>query len=351
MTNAVTQVPSENEPVKSYAPGPRRRSSGAPEEMAPRRSRSPLIGARRSGAAISPVPPAADHRRSSPIHRASSEHVRMAVAAAREAWTDWQAMAWEARAPSSSRRPSFSPALAADSERRDDARTEQDAFQAEIDSACELIDFYRFTPLRARTSSSSPTPLRGCGTRGARPLEGFVFAAPRSTSPPSPATSRRARRDGNVCLWKPASSAVYSAYLSTAPRGGGAPPGSSTSSRSGGRSEPRSREPRDGGIHFTGRPRSSRHVRTVGEHPLLPFLPADRRRDRREDSSSRTLGRCAGLVTALVRGRSSTRGRSARPRAAPSPRVALAKVKADLLATVRELKMGDPADFTNSSTR
>ena len=89
------------------------------------------------------------------------------------------------------------------------------AFQAEIDSACELIDFWRFNPYFAqRIYEEQPSSSAGVWNRVEyRPLEGFVFAVTpfnftsiAGNLPTSPALM------GNTVLWKPASSAVYSAY-------------------------------------------------------------------------------------------------------------------------------------------
>ncbi len=93
----------------------------------------------------------------------------------------------------------------------------KNAFQAEIDAACELIDFWRFNPYYAQEIHNQNPMYSPEGTQNSsehRPLEGFVFAVTPfnfisigGNLPTSPALM------GNVCLWKPASSAVYPAYF------------------------------------------------------------------------------------------------------------------------------------------
>lgn len=92
----------------------------------------------------------------------------------------------------------------------------KNVFQAEIDAACELIDFFRFNvSYMQQIYSDQPNSSKGIWNRVQyRPLEGFVFAVTPfnflsigGNLPSSPAMM------GNVVLWKPASSAVYPAYL------------------------------------------------------------------------------------------------------------------------------------------
>ena len=92
----------------------------------------------------------------------------------------------------------------------------KNAYQAEIDSACELIDFYRFNPWYAQQIYDQQPPYSPTGMWNyveQRPLEGFVFAVTpfnftsiAGNLPTAPALM------GNTVLWKPASSAVYSAW-------------------------------------------------------------------------------------------------------------------------------------------
>ena len=108
----------------------------------------------------------------------------------------------------------------ADAQRRDDARPVEDArYQAEIDSACELIDFWRFNVALRGADPRGPAGLaaRASGTAlDYRPLEGFVFAvtpfnftAIAGNLPTAPALM------GNTVVWKPASTAVYSALATS----------------------------------------------------------------------------------------------------------------------------------------
>ena len=132
------------------------------------------------------------------------------------------------------------------------------AFQAEIDSACELIDFWRFNPAFAHDIMSEQ-PESGPGMWNMleqRPLDGFVFAVTpfnftsiAGNLPTAPALM------GNTVLWKPASSAVYSAwYIMEILREAGLPDGViNMIPGSGGQvGNPVIEHPDLGGVHFTG---------------------------------------------------------------------------------------------------
>jgi 1-pyrroline-5-carboxylate dehydrogenase len=150
-------------------------------------------------------------------HRAGKEHVLAAIEAAKAAHRDWSTWSFEDRAIVFLRAAEL---LATSWRATLNAATmlgqSKTAFQAEIDSACELIDFWRFNPhfaqeLYAEQPLSDHTMWNQLDYR---PLEGFVYAVTpfNFTSiggnlPTAPALM------GNVVIWKPASSAIPSAYF------------------------------------------------------------------------------------------------------------------------------------------
>jgi 1-pyrroline-5-carboxylate dehydrogenase len=225
MTNALTRTPTpSNEPVLSYAAGEpeRQRLKDELARMLDCEIDIPLvIGGRevRTGDMGECRCPH-DHRHLlARYHKAGAREVAAAVAAARTAWREWSEMDWVSRASIFLRAADL---LATKYRFILNAATmlgqSKTVHQAEIDSACELIDFYRFNPyymsqIYAQQPDSSPGTWNYLEYRA---LEGFVFAATpfnftsiAGNLPTSPAMM------GNTVLWKPASSAVFSAYYLT----------------------------------------------------------------------------------------------------------------------------------------
>ncbi len=151
-------------------------------------------------------------------HKAGKKEIEMAIEAALKASTQWAAMEWQERTAIFQKAADilsgpWRPLLNASTM----LIQSKNVFQAEIDSACELIDFLRFNPFYAMQIYENQPPISSGGTWNRleyRPLEGFIFA-----STPFNFTSLAANLAsapaimGNVVLWKPASNAVYSAYL------------------------------------------------------------------------------------------------------------------------------------------
>jgi 1-pyrroline-5-carboxylate dehydrogenase len=150
-------------------------------------------------------------------HKAGADEITMAVDEAKKAWKDWSEMDWVSRASIFLRAAEL---LATKYRDAVNASTmlgqSKTVHQAEIDAACELIDFYRYNPyymqqIYEEQPESSPGIWNYVEYRA---LEGFVFAVTpfnftsiAGNLPTSPAMM------GNTVLWKPASSAVYSAYF------------------------------------------------------------------------------------------------------------------------------------------
>src|SRR5215470_15140439 len=223
MSNGIFNVPApRNEPILAYSPGsPERkalraeldRMAGQVVEITPR------IGGRRitTGRTMDIVMPH-DHRHVLAVgHKAGASEVQRAVDAAGAAHRDWS------RRPFHDRAAVFLKAadlLAGPYRMVLNAATmlgqSKTAHQAEIDAACELIDFWRFNvAFAAEIYRQQPQSSPGVWNRlEYRALEGFVFAVTpfNFTSiggnlPTAPAIL------GNTVVWKPASTALYSAYF------------------------------------------------------------------------------------------------------------------------------------------
>jgi 1-pyrroline-5-carboxylate dehydrogenase len=210
-----------NEPVKSYTPGSPERAAlkARLKEMAGERIEIPLIiGGQeiRTGDKAQAVMPH-DHRHVlADWHKASASHVDQAIAAAREARTEWANWAWEDRAAvflkaaellATSWRPTLNAATMLGQSKT--------VFQAEIDSACELIDFYRFNVAFAQELyDEQPESSGGVWNQlDYRALEGFVYAVtPFNFTAIGGNLPGAAALMGNTVIWKPASSAMLSAY-------------------------------------------------------------------------------------------------------------------------------------------
>jgi 1-pyrroline-5-carboxylate dehydrogenase len=220
--NGNRRVPTPvNEPVKQYAPGSPERASLKERlaSMANERVDIPLIIAGkevRTGDLAQTVMPH-DHRHLlADWHRASPAHVDQAIGAALDAAKDWAHWSWEDRAAVFLKAAEL---LATTWRATLNASTmlgqSKTAFQAEIDAACELIDFWRFNPSYAQDLyDEQPLSDRTMWNQlDYRPLEGFVYAVTpfnftsiAGNLPTAPALM------GNTVVWKPASSAMLSAY-------------------------------------------------------------------------------------------------------------------------------------------
>jgi 1-pyrroline-5-carboxylate dehydrogenase len=265
MNNTHVQIPTPtNEPVMAYGPGsPERKALQA--ELARMEAAEvdipAVIGGRevRTGRIAEVRPPHERARRLATYHQCTQPEVGQAISAALEARAGWSRMAWADRAAIFLRAADL---LAGPWRQTANAATmlgqSKNAFQAEIDSACELIDFWRFNVHFAeQLYEEQPTSARGVWNRMQyRPLEGFVFAVPpfNFTSiggnlPTAPAIM------GNTVIWKPASAAVYSAYqIMRVLLAAGLPPGViNFVPGSGGQvGDPVLASPHLAGLHFTG---------------------------------------------------------------------------------------------------
>lgn len=365
MNNAVIQVPfPRNEPKLSYAPKTPERAQlkAALAEMEQKQIEIPLIiGGReiktgRTGQVIIPH----DHRHVlAHYHIAGEAEIRRAIDAALAAKKLWQSIRWEERAAiflkaaellSGKYRFAINAAAM--------LSTSKNVFQAEIDAACELIDFLRFNVYFARKMYEEQPLHSPRGTWNYlqyRPLEGFVlavtpfnFTAIAGNLPSAPAIM------GNTVVFKPASSAVYTPFIfMQVLKEAGLPDGVINFVPAPGADISRvCLDSADlAGIHFTGSTAVFQHMwqrvgahigcyksypRIVGETGGKDFIFAHASADVKK------------VIAAIVLGAFEYQGQkcSAASRAY-IPRSLWPRVRSGLQAAIGSIKMGPVTDFTN----
>jgi len=222
-THSIARPPEPyNEPTKSYAPGSTEREElrARLNELAGQRLELPLVIAGKdvqlSETFEQVMPHDKDHVLAT-VSKGDASHVQQAIDAAAEAWHDWSRTPWEERAAVLLRAAEL---LAGPWRATLNAATmlgqSKTAHQAEIDSACEVIDFWRFNvSYMARIYEEQPISSPGVWNRlEYRPLEGFVFAVtPFNFTAIAANLPTSAALMGNTVVWKPASTAAYSAHF------------------------------------------------------------------------------------------------------------------------------------------
>jgi len=218
----VRRVPTAvNEPTRSYAPGSPERAElkSRLAAMANEKIEIPIIiGGReiRTGRTETSVMPHDHNHVLAEYHVAGPEHVEQAIAAAGEARREWAAWPWEDRAAIVLRAAEL---LATSWRATLNAATmlgqSKTVYQAEIDSACEMIDFWRFNAEFAQELYLEQ-PVSSPGVWNAmeyRALEGFVYAiTPFNFTAIGGNLTTAPALMGNTVVWKPAASAMLSAY-------------------------------------------------------------------------------------------------------------------------------------------
>ena len=352
-----------NEPVLGYAPGSPERASlkAALDRMADQTVEIPvIIGGEeiRTGDLHNVVSPHEHHRVLAKAHHADEKLVAKAVANSREAWRAWSAMRFEDRAAVFLKAADL---LAGPWRDTVNAATmlgqSKTAFQAEIDSACELIDFLRFNVHFAeRIYQEQPDSAPQMWNRMEyRALEGFVYAitpfnftAIGGNLPMAPALM------GNVVVWKPAHTAMLSNYyLMRMFEEAGLPPG--VINLVPGESVMVSRtllaDRGLAGIHFTGSTAVFNSLwRTVGErldhYAGYPRIVGET--GGKDFVVAHPSADVDALAVALVRGAYEYQGQkcSAASRAYV-PASLWPQVKERMLAMIADIRMGDVRDFRN----
>ena len=224
MSNAIFQVPiAINEPVRQYPPSAKETKSllstyekmlnGAPIDM-------PMYIGGEEIRTDNKKPISPPHNHKAVLGHFSSgdaSHVNQAIDAAMSARSEWANLPWEERAAIFLRAADL---LAGPFRDRMNASTmlaqSKNVFQAEIDAACELIDFFRFNvQYMTQIYKEQPESLPGLWNRlEYRPLEGFVFAiTPFNFTSICANLCAAPAMMGNVVVWKPAESQMYSAKI------------------------------------------------------------------------------------------------------------------------------------------
>lgn len=352
-----------NEPVLSYAPGSPERSrlKQVLAELKSEEADIPMyIGGEevRTGKLIELRPPHETAHLLGKFHMGDASHVQMAIDAALKVAKEWSNMTWESRANiflkaadlmATKYRPYMNGTTM--------LGQSKNAFQAEIDSACEIIDFLRFN-VHFLDEIYRQQPISSPGMHNRmeyRPLEGFVLAVtPFNFTAIAGNLPTSAAMCGNVVVWKPANTQVYSAQMiMKVLKEAGLPDGVINLVYASGPvvGEVCFNHRDFAGVHFTGSTgvfnkmwetiganmgKYRSYPRIVGETGGKDFVIAHKSAD------------VDGVVTALVRGAFEYQGQkcSAASRAyIPSNNAEVIKRK--LVETVKTLKMGPVDDFGN----
>jgi 1-pyrroline-5-carboxylate dehydrogenase len=363
--DAVTTPPApRNEPVLTYAPGSAERAAltakltelaGIQHDLT-----CTIGGAQRrpDGPRGTVVQPHNHAQVLGEYGTATRDDARDAIAAAAAAAPAWRALPYEERAAiflraadllSGPWRPTLNAATMLGQSKT--------AVQAEIDSACELIDFWRYNVSFGRqVLAEQPVSSPGVWNRvDHRPLEGFVYAitpfnftAIAGNLPTAPALM------GNVVLWKPSETQLLSAYYTMRLlEAAGLPPGVINLVTGDGRavSEVALAHPDLAGVHFTGSTATFQHLwQTVGanltNYRTYPRLVGET--GGKDFVLAHPSADPSVLIAALIRGAFEFQGQkcSAASRAY-LPASLWAQIKDQLIAETEALTVGDVADLTN----
>jgi 1-pyrroline-5-carboxylate dehydrogenase len=363
--DAITDVPAPaNEPVQDYAPASpeRTRLTDALNALAADPLELPHVigGAHRMGGGtrLDVVQPHRHSARLGTFTNAEHADATAAIDAAIAAKPGWEATPFDERAAIFLRAADL---LAGPWRETLCAATmlgqSKSAYQAEIDAACELIDFWRFNVGFAREiQSDQPISVRGVWNRtDYRPLEGFVYAitpfnftAIAGNLPSAPALM------GNTVVWKPSPTQTFAAYLTMQLlEAAGLPPGVINLLAGDGIavSDVALADPRLAGIHFTGSTATFQHLwREVGtnidRYHTYPRLVGET--GGKDFVLAHTSARADVLRTALIRGAFDYQGQkcSAASRAFIA-RSVWQQMGDDLLSATEALPYGDVTDLTN----
>jgi 1-pyrroline-5-carboxylate dehydrogenase len=364
MPKGLFKVPeAKNEPVKGYAPGSPERVALKAELEVQRNMEVDLpmiIGGKKvtTDKRVRIAPPHEISHTLGYYHQGDASHVQMAIDSALEAKSKWAALGWQHRASVFLKAADL---LAGPYRDKINAATmlgqSKNAFQAEIDAACELADFFRFG-VKCMTDIYKMQPESAPGIwnyNEFRPLEGFVFALTpfnftsiAGNLPAAPALM------GNVVVWKASKTAVYSAaVIMEIFKEAGLPDGVINLVHASGpvAADVIFKNSEFAGIHFTGSTgvfqgiwktigeniyKYKSYPRIVGETGGKDFIFADNTVDRQ------------ALAIAMVRGAFEYQGQkcSAASRCY-IPKSIWADVKERVGEALSTIKMGPPEDFTN----
>lgn len=364
MSKGIFKVPEiKNEPVKNYAPGSQERDQ-LKEALHEARGQvieiPQFIGGEEifSNVRVKISPPHDHHHVLGYFHEGNSDHVKQAIDAALKSKKAWSDMHWEQRAAIFLKAADL---IAGPYRAKLNAATmlgqSKNAYQAEIDSACEMIDFLRLNVnFMTDIYRQQPDSSDGVWNRMEyRPLEGFVFAitpfnftAIAGNLPAAPALM------GNVVVWKPAFTQVYAAnVLMQVFRKAGLPDGVINLILTDGpiAGDIVFSHPDFAGIHFTGSTKVFQTIwKTIGEnissYKTFPRIVGET--GGKDFVLAHQSANPKALATALIRGAFEYQGQkcSAASRAY-IPSNLWEEVKAYLLSDIDEIRMGGVEDFSN----
>ena len=356
-----------NEPVLSYGPGSQERAEVLASYRKLYNQKNLDIPMYIGGKEIRtdrkiPMSPPHDHQHVlGHFNYGDESHVKEAIDAAMEARKAWSAMPWHERAAIFLKAADL---VAGPYRAKINAATmlaqSKNVFQAEIDAACEYIDFLRFNAYYLQEIQEiQPDSLDGVWNRMEyRPLEGFVFAiTPFNFTAIAGNLCASAALMGNVVVWKPADTQVFSAQvLMEVFQEAGLPPGviNMVTCEGPAAGNVVFKHPDFSGLHFTGSTKVFRHLwkeignniakyktypRIVGETGGKDFVLAHHSADVRE------------VVTGLIRGSFEFQGQkcSAASRAY-IPQNMWDEVQSELIKDIATINIGSPEDLGNFMT-
>ncbi len=353
----------KNEPILSYAPGTPERAElkAVINEMRSKEVEIPMtIGGKevKTDKKARMFPPHEIKHTLGHYYQGDASHVNMAIDAALAAKKEWAEMSWQHRASIFLKAADL---LAGPYRAKMNAATmlgqSKNAFQAEIDAACELADFFRFG-VKCMTDiyKMQPESAKGMWNYNEfRPLEGFVFALTpfnftsiAGNLPAAPAMM------GNVCVWKPSKTAVYSAgVIMEVYKEAGVPDGVINLVFASGpvAADVILKHPDFAGIHFTGSTGVFQSVwKTIGEniynYKTYPRIVGET--GGKDFIFADGTANTKALATAIVRGAFEYQGQkcSAASRVY-IPESIWEETWAETERQLKEVKMGPPEDFTN----
>lgn len=364
MPKGIYNVPEpKNEPVLSYAPGSKEREI-LQAAIASARSTEvdvPMyIGGEevRTGNKISLHPPHDHQHVLGYFHEGDQSHVEQAINSALGAKSQWEEMGWEHRASIFLKAAEL---IAGPYRAKINAATmlgqSKNAFQAEIDSACELIDFLRFNvKYMTEIYQQQPESTFGMWNRlEYRPLEGFVFAlTPFNFTAIAGNLPASAALMGNTVVWKPAYTQIYSAkVIMEVFKKAGLPDGVINLIYVDGplAGEVIFNHPEFAGIHFTGSTGVFRQIwktigQNIGKYKSYPRIVGET--GGKDFIMAHASAHAKELATAITRGAFEYQGQkcSAASRAY-IPANLWDEVKKYILDDLKSIKMGGVEDFSN----
>lgn len=364
MPKGIYQVPvPKNEPVLTYAPGTKERAElkkALEEARAQQIDAAMIIGGKevRTGKTADICPPHDIHHKLGVFHKGGAEHVEQAIEAAMAAKPAWEALSWEHRASIFLKAADL---IAGPYRAKINAATmlgqSKNAYQAEIDAACELIDFLRYNvSYMTEIYKDQPESSAGIWNRLEwRPLEGFIFAltpfnftAISGNLPTAPAMM------GNTVVWKPSNTQIYAArMLMEIFQKAGLPDGVINLVYVSGpvAGDVLFKHPDFAGIHFTGSTEVFQNIwKTIGSniHKFKSYPRIVGETGGKDFVMAHPTADVPSLITALSRGAFEYQGQkcSAASRAYV-PKSIWPAVKEGLERDIKSMKVGPVEDFSN----